>query len=137
MNNNTSNMENKQLSTLEEISVQAFINILNGPNLNTSVLPDLLETCNKLSEDVDIMSDEIDEYIRDKVGHIDGSITNQDHPLLVEYRKEISKLLDLGPSYSKNYPLYHGDFSRYRVMSLSINNLTGQEVKNIITSKVN
>ena len=130
-------MENKQLSTLDEISVQAFINILNGPNLNTSVLPDLLEICNELSEDVGVISNEINDYIKNKVGHIDGVITNQEHPLLVEYRKEISKLLDLGPGCSKDYPFYRKDFSFYRDMSLPINNLTGQEVKNIITSTVN
>ena len=111
-------MKNEQLSTMEEVSVQAFIDILNGPNLNISTLTDLSKFCTDLTPDVDSMSDEIDDYIRDVVGHINGSITNQDHPLLLEYRKAIGKFLDA------EHVIFE-KFSRYRNISLDINNKTG------------
>lgn len=122
-------IESNQLSTMEEVSVQAFIDILNGPNLNTNIVKDLLEFCTNLTPDVDSMSDEIDDYIREVVGHIDGSIINPDHPLVLEYKGAIRKILD-----TEN--VIYERFSRYRKISLNINNISGEEIKDIIMEKV-
>ena len=114
---------------MEEVSVQAFIDILNGPHLNTNQVPDLLEFCTNLTPDVDDMSDEIDDYIRDVVGHIDGSIINPDHPLVLEYKRAIGKIMD-----TEN--VIYERFLRYRDISLDINNKNGEEIKDIIIGKI-
>lgn len=122
-------MENQQKSTMEEVSVQAFIDILNGPNLNTNIVKDLLEFCTNLTTDVNSMSDEIDDYIREVVGHIDGSIINPDHPLVLEYKGAIRKILD-----TEN--VIYERFLRYRDISLDINNKSGEEIRKIIIDKI-
>ena len=129
MDNNTSSIEDNPVSSLEEISVQAFIDILNGPHLNTNLVPDLLEFCTNLTPDVVDMSDEIDDYIREVVGHIDGSIINPDHPLVLEYRGAIRKILDT------EFPV-RLEPRAFCEISLDISDKSGEEIKDIIMEKV-
>ena len=118
--------ENK-VSSVDEVGVQAFIDMLNGPNLNINILPDLANFCSNLTPHVIDMSDEIDDYIREIAGDVDGC-TNQEHPLILEYRKEIRKILDADTS--------DEIFSTYCNVPLDINNKTGPEVKDIIINKI-
>jgi len=119
--------ENK-VSSVDEVGVQAFIDMLNGPNLNINILPSLPNFCDNLTPNVNDMSDEIDDYIREMAGDEDGCSTNQEHPLILEYRKEIRKILDADTS--------EEIFSIYCNVPLDINNKTGLEVKDIIINKI-
>lgn len=116
-----------KVSSLNEVGVQAFIYMLNGPNLNINILPDLANFCANLTPNVNDMSDEIDDYIQEIAGNEDGC-TNQKHPIIVEYREEIRNILDADTS--------DEIFSTYCNVPLDINNKTGQEVKNIIINKI-
>ena len=129
MNNNTSSIEDKPISSLEEISVQAFIDILNGPHLNTNLVPDLLEFCTNLTPDVVDMSDEIDDYIKDKVGFINWQVTDSDHPLMLEYSKAIRAI------FATEVPI-RLEPRAFCEISLYISDKSGEEIKNIIIEKI-
>ena len=120
------NNENEQTNSIEEVKVQVFIDMSNGPNLNKNT-PGLLEFCTGLTPDVYDMSYEIDNYIRNIVGHVNGSITNKNHPLLLEYEARVKNYLKAGVSQKFFYLRCHA--------SLDINNKTGQEIKDIIIAK--
>ena len=129
MNNNTSSIEDNPISSLEEISVQAFIDILNGPHLNTNQVPDLLDFCTNLTPDVVDMSDEIDDYIKNKAGFINWHVTDSEHPLMLEYRKAIRDILDT----EVPIRLIPRAFCE---ISLDISDKSGEEIKDIIMEKV-
>jgi|GEM_PF-6120031 hypothetical protein len=114
-------------SSLNEVGVQAFIYMLNGTNLNINILPSLPDFCANLTPNVNDMSDEIDDYIQEIAGNEDGC-TNQEHPLILEYREEIRNILDDDTS--------EEIFSIYCNVPLDINNKTGQQIKDIINEKL-